>query len=595
MKSCLLNCIKQQDMYGRPITLTYQKSQTFKSVIGGIFTLITRLSILVFFLLELANVLRKQSTIKNSNYIRDLANDLTEYQFDQSNFDIAVSLSYMNDWTQSITPVIYRYALVSISQMSFGFVVQDGQLVWELKEDDFPLIKCPPGRFLGEEKITKTLGIETSFLCPDKLNLTLQGSFSSKQAKFLRINVRKCEESRLKLLYPNETCASQSEIDRVFEKMQLWVPIINQYFDDYELNAYPIKTTIYNAYFTTAPNLSQHYFVKLSENRAIVRDSYLSSNVHEQILTYYSIRQEYQFNKIPDDNFSPIQITIAIDENIKQTDKNLDRRKKKDMNIQIIKMEQQVLQDKNQGINQLDLKIKKLLQTQLNNDLSFSITLMIFSSTGYKDYAIRVSKLLAQLYLTKQQRFLMPYFNDKLIYLADPNQINQKECRFEEKIKDWQQINEDHKSNIQKYLGQLIKSSEKSQIDRKILKNLIDVEKITLNSSNNENFQDLKFMNKETDALKEIIELIGSQTQSDQDKNLIKIESMKKSDIKKSKTKEPMKKKKRIKRNGELKNKDLGSTDDSRVLKLLKSPQSQRIMIKTRKIHSEQVLESFYD
>ncbi|CDW77493.1 UNKNOWN [Stylonychia lemnae] len=231
----------------------------------------------------------------------------------------SVSLSIINDWSQTITPIIHRYALVSISQMSFGFVVKDETLVWETREDDFPLIRCPPGRFLGEKKITETLNIESSFLCPDNFNLTLQGSFTSKQAKFLRINVRRCEESRLKKIYPNETCASSTEIDKVFENMQLFIPMFNQYFDDYDHSPNPIKTTIQNSYFTTLPNVAQSYFMKISQNKAVIRDSYLSNNIHEQTFLYYTIRQEYQFNKLHDSTFSPIQITVALDENFKQT------------------------------------------------------------------------------------------------------------------------------------------------------------------------------------------------------------------------------------------------------------------------------------
>eukprot|EP00347_Sterkiella_histriomuscorum_P013492 403364511 len=69
------------DAYGHPIGLTYQNKKTFKSALGGGVTIIARLGIFVFLILEIINVINKQNE--------------TEYVFDQNSYDLAVQLNYM--------------------------------------------------------------------------------------------------------------------------------------------------------------------------------------------------------------------------------------------------------------------------------------------------------------------------------------------------------------------------------------------------------------------------------------------------------------------------------------------------------------------
>jgi len=82
-KKCI-NFIKSMDMYGHPIILTYKNSSTFKSFIGGILTILTRLAILVYFVAQIVSVIQKQCTITVlDNYI-DTGNDNTSYYLNDS-------------------------------------------------------------------------------------------------------------------------------------------------------------------------------------------------------------------------------------------------------------------------------------------------------------------------------------------------------------------------------------------------------------------------------------------------------------------------------------------------------------------------------
>ena len=49
----LKKTIRGFDIYGSPIQLTYKKETTFKSLLGGVVTLLTRLGILAYLFLQI--------------------------------------------------------------------------------------------------------------------------------------------------------------------------------------------------------------------------------------------------------------------------------------------------------------------------------------------------------------------------------------------------------------------------------------------------------------------------------------------------------------------------------------------------------------
>ena len=61
-----LQIIRRVDCYGHPINLTYEGQSTFKSLLGGLFTILTRMAILAFFISELIQVVHKKSNIQVS-------------------------------------------------------------------------------------------------------------------------------------------------------------------------------------------------------------------------------------------------------------------------------------------------------------------------------------------------------------------------------------------------------------------------------------------------------------------------------------------------------------------------------------------------
>ena len=82
------------DIYGHPINLTYKEHDTYRSFVGGVFTIISRLIVCIYLILELKSVVEKKSTITSTAKIINTATDNTHYTLDQNMFDFAVRINY---------------------------------------------------------------------------------------------------------------------------------------------------------------------------------------------------------------------------------------------------------------------------------------------------------------------------------------------------------------------------------------------------------------------------------------------------------------------------------------------------------------------
>src|SRR4051794_12589011 len=82
--------IKALDIYGYELNLTYKNSQRFKTTLGGLFTLMSRVLLFIYFGFLIRDIVKKKAEVKLSTNFRDLNYDLTEYELTNDTFDIAV-------------------------------------------------------------------------------------------------------------------------------------------------------------------------------------------------------------------------------------------------------------------------------------------------------------------------------------------------------------------------------------------------------------------------------------------------------------------------------------------------------------------------
>ncbi len=90
--------LKGQDAFGHKITLNYQNQPTFRSVFGGIVTILLRLALFGYFLSNMIDVINKaQNDITFSAFRRNLSFDPHTLNLTKNEFDMGLFVSYFGD------------------------------------------------------------------------------------------------------------------------------------------------------------------------------------------------------------------------------------------------------------------------------------------------------------------------------------------------------------------------------------------------------------------------------------------------------------------------------------------------------------------
>eukprot|EP00347_Sterkiella_histriomuscorum_P007946 403346959 len=261
--------LRNQDIFGHQINLTYRKHRAYKSILGGILTVIFGSGIAALLIFEMTKVFQQKLNITSSSFVRDVATDMTIYDFDSSKFDIGFYINVFNETVE------YAWA--------------DGGGSYIENYIPLPLAKCTD----------KNEGFDTSYLCAQNLHWKLMGGFASNQNMYVRLFFYKCIQSELDKKSPGKKCAPISEIDYVFNRIEIYFPMKFQFVDINDPSTTPIKHQTKSYLFLTDSLIAQYYTFKISQNFLILNDSPLYSEMGQSNQTYYQIAQDaYQAQRI---------------------------------------------------------------------------------------------------------------------------------------------------------------------------------------------------------------------------------------------------------------------------------------------------------
>ena len=126
--------------------------------------------------------------------ISNLASDPLEYEINQNNFDFAVRLNFMAEaYFPGVNSNIHQYVRLRVANVSYSWVKdENGKSTTVIDFNELETVRCPSGRFNGENAATEAMGIEGNFWCVKDLKFLLKGAWGSKMTKFLNIAVLKC-------------------------------------------------------------------------------------------------------------------------------------------------------------------------------------------------------------------------------------------------------------------------------------------------------------------------------------------------------------------------------------------------------------------
>ncbi len=82
MSSCrgrVKRFVKWADQHGAPIALSYKSQYTYKTLVGGTITILSRLGMLAYFLVLVNNIINKDKTVTYKSVFKSANNDIQNY------------------------------------------------------------------------------------------------------------------------------------------------------------------------------------------------------------------------------------------------------------------------------------------------------------------------------------------------------------------------------------------------------------------------------------------------------------------------------------------------------------------------------------
>jgi len=136
--------VRSADSFGRPINLTYNKENKFKTYLGGSCSLIMHMGFLLYFIfLTIALMNKSSSNVSSNNINRGVLDDKSKHYFGKDDFVLSMGLTFHD---HSLLGDYFRqYLDLSVQLVSYSFGENGEEFkeirMLELEEcgDNFPL------------------------------------------------------------------------------------------------------------------------------------------------------------------------------------------------------------------------------------------------------------------------------------------------------------------------------------------------------------------------------------------------------------------------------------------------------------------------
>ncbi|CAI2384425.1 unnamed protein product [Moneuplotes crassus] len=306
----MLSTVKGVDMYPKTITFTFKGQEEFKTLFGGIISLIIKIVILLYTYQMISIMITNKNSSKNVNTtVQNILNDTDPINLTGTKFQFAVRATIDGiDFDMFNEP---SYGTASITQL---LVIHLRIFVGVINQVPVGVSRCGNNfRYDNQQEIDYLKLSE--FYCPDSRNFSVLGNIHSETLSFFSFSVARQEYSiisRCNNATSSVTCQTNSTIDSIMTKIQIRLYVVNTYFDfeDYEN---PIKTYLDDRFlFYLMPGFSQNIGVRLQKNEAEIQDNYLAfapgGNVKE-FIGFDTIMDRTATEGNPDESLLSISFT----------------------------------------------------------------------------------------------------------------------------------------------------------------------------------------------------------------------------------------------------------------------------------------------
>ncbi|CAI2384546.1 unnamed protein product [Moneuplotes crassus] len=301
----MLSTVKGVDMYPKTITFTFKGQEEFKTLFGGIISLIIKIVILLYTYQMISIMITNKNSSKNVNTtVQNILNDTdpinltdTKFQFairatiDGIDFDVFNEPSY---GTASIDQFyvnqrVFNRVPIGVSRCGNNFRYDNQQEIDDLKLSEF--------------------------YCPDSRNLSVLGNILSETVSYFSFSIARQEYdviSRCNNATSAVTCQSNTTIDSIMSKVQIRLYVVNTYFDfeDYDN---PIKTYLDDRFlFYLIPGFSLNIGVRLQKNEAEIQDDYFAfapGGNNKEFIGFDTVMERMAMEGNPDESLLAIIFT----------------------------------------------------------------------------------------------------------------------------------------------------------------------------------------------------------------------------------------------------------------------------------------------
>ena len=135
---------------------------------------------------------------------------------------------------------------------------------------------CTEDRFMNDTEFMN-MGYAGVFLCTKAFNFSLKGRTAGMEYHGFEVFLAKCNQTKFDQENLNRTCKNESEVEDFMLDLLFDMILLTQYFDDKEYDVSPIKIAEKEYYQYFLSGMTYMYDVKISLNRAILKDSWLSN------------------------------------------------------------------------------------------------------------------------------------------------------------------------------------------------------------------------------------------------------------------------------------------------------------------------------
>lgn len=284
--------LKSSDFCGNTITLEHKNKQAFKTIQGGIFSLIIVIvSLVCFYIFGKEVYQRKKPNINSSKTKLDTSDVVLDYN------PFLFSLMLNNS---SVTNINQYISITSHLQ----YVNFNGDISYI---DDYISIKeCNVSSF---EYYKKNLSFDRTYYCPEFNKTTVSNELNDLNSSSLVFEITKCsmetEKSKRNIntnIDSNVDCAS--DIANQFNNLQLYLTLVNSYLNALD-NSIPIQYKEYTQIISLSNSLHKDLEIELSNNTFTSDEGWLFENLHtyyyfkyEKIKIQSSISSAYDNNKV---------------------------------------------------------------------------------------------------------------------------------------------------------------------------------------------------------------------------------------------------------------------------------------------------------